>query len=68
MARLELDGSLTGEPVESGQIFLANVARGTHSARLIVENENGRRIAESAESVFHLQRVSVFSPARTPGI
>ena len=64
VARLELDGSMTGDPVESGQVLLANVPRGTHTARLVVENEKGRRIAESAESVFHLQRISLLSPAR----
>lgn len=61
--RLELNGSLTGDPVEGGSIYLTNVSRGTHRARLVVENEKGRRIAESPESVFHLQRFSQLSPA-----
>ena len=64
VARLELDGTLTSEAVESGSIYLTNVSRGTHQARLVVESETGRRLAESAESVFHLQRISVFSPNR----
>ena len=62
-ARLELNGTLTGNPVEGGSIYLNNLPRGTHRARLVVENENGRRIAESGESVFHMQRFSQLSPA-----
>ena len=62
-ARLELNGTLTGDPVEGGSIYLNNLPRGTHRARLVVENENGRRVAESGESVFHLQRFSQLSPA-----
>jgi len=67
VARLELDGSLTGDPVDSGSIQLANVPRGTHTARLVVENEKGKRIAVSPESVFHVQRISLLSPSRGRG-
>ena len=62
-ARLELNGTLTGDPVEGGSIYLTNLPRGTHRMRLIVESGKGRRIAESPESVFHLQRFSQLSPA-----
>ena len=65
--RLLLDGSLYGGPVQGGSISLPNVPRGTHKVRVVVENEKGRRIAESAESVFHLQRISLLSPARAGG-
>ncbi len=63
VARLELNGSLTADPVTDGSIYLNNLPRGTHRARLVVENSKGRRIAESPESVFHLQRFSQLSPA-----
>jgi len=64
VARIELDGSMTGEKVVSGAVYLTNVPRGTHSARLVVESAKGQRLAESPASVFHLQRISVFSPSK----
>ena len=60
--RLELDGTLTGDSAQSGAFNLTNVPRGTHRARVVIENEKGRRVAESGESVFHLQRISLLSP------
>jgi len=66
VARLELNGTLTGEAIDEGAIYLTNMPRGTHRARLVIESESGRRLAESVESVFHLQRISVFSPSRSP--
>jgi len=68
VARIELDGSMSGEEVVAGSVYLSNVSRGTHSARLVVESANGQRLAESPASVFHLQRISLLSPARNPNL
>jgi len=62
--RLELNGTLAGARAESGALHLTNLPRGTHQLRLVIENDKGRRLFESDQTVFHLQR---FSALLNPG-
>ena len=55
---LEMNGSLTGHQPVEGSIDLDNVPRGTHRIRLVVVDAADRRLIESAETVFHVQRFS----------
>jgi len=57
--QLYLDGQPHGEPGRATSFTLANVPRGTHTLRAAVLDEDGREVAGSAASVFHLHRTFI---------
>ena len=61
-AILELDGQRTAMEPDDDQILLSNIPRGTHNIRLLVIDQSGATLAESATQQFHLQRASLLLP------
>jgi hypothetical protein len=63
--QLVLDSSANGEPGASSSFQLAGIDRGTHSLQVLVLGGDGKLLASSPVSVFHLHR-KIIRPSKPP--
>ena len=56
-----LDGAVVQQVADSMQTELVNVDRGTHQLELQLLDKNGKLLASSGTSTFHLMRISVLT-------